>query len=174
MQCLPALECEVLKATICNWLQLHHLEARFIIVNIAPLRTPALARILATTSPHPLSLATNLPLSTQTAPAFLLAITSLLTPSAATSTSNTLPTPTHPPPPPPPKLYYLRTFLVCYLALGEQRDHRRIEGVEVLRSTACDQIAITYHLLIDPIAAGVTNIDLEARPACQRATLYEV
>jgi len=46
----------------------------------------------------------------------------------------------------------------------EQLDHLLVEGRDVVRLAARDEVVVDDDLLVDPLAAGVADVGLERRP----------
>lgn len=55
------------------------------------------------------------------------------------------------------------------LAAGKQLNHRGIEGGQVFRTATAYPVAVAYHLPVNPGGASVTQVILNATPACHRA-----
>src|SRR5581483_4230948 len=47
---------------------------------------------------------------------------------------------------------------------GEDPEHLAVEGRDVVRLAARDEVAVDHDLLVDPVAAGVPDVRLEGRP----------
>src|SRR5205085_8289562 len=59
-------------------------------------------------------------------------------------------------------------------ALGELLDHLLAEGGEVVGLAARYKAILDTDLLVDPVAAGVADVGLDARPRRDRAALQHV
>src|SRR5438045_8898802 len=55
--------------------------------------------------------------------------------------------------------------------LTDLLDDLRAEGVEIVRLAAGHQPRVDVNLLVDPVAAGVADVRLEARPGRERPPL---
>ena len=60
------------------------------------------------------------------------------------------------------------SLLLVVDALSELLDHLRVERAEIRRFAARDEPAIDMDLCVDPCAAGVPDVSLQARPRRER------
>src|SRR5919206_2941117 len=63
--------------------------------------------------------------------------------------------------------------LLRVLALGELLDHLRVERRDVVRLAARDEALVDVDLLVHPVAAGVADVGLDARPRRERPVAHD-